>query len=399
MSVILNMNRFGTSSDENIKNSVKNSISKNTIACKTSIWRQFKCFCDEKNYVLSSTTPIAEIATILRSWAFNMRKTNGEDYKEYVVKTLWNSTAKMVQEKYFYEFNVAFDPFKDLAFKEARDARDAKRKELQIIPEKRKLSSVALTKSDIMKMAKLWNENLPNEIQKKFYHIAAFEQAWRGGEAADCRVHYFKEEYDNHGCITGRMEYNPIFSKTCQGGSKKLSDSKWLAPNTVDEDICLVRLLKKILKKRGTHITSDRLFLTPNPFWKLEGSKGWFKNVPLGKQTISKWTQNSASSIGININEYKITNHSHRAATVTELSKSGVSDQQLIKITGHSNANSIKPYLQLDSNHHSNLINNLREENEVSFSSKTITVEEENKDRVMTFNNCTFNNCSFKDNL
>jgi len=28
----------------------------------------------------------------------------------------------------------------------------------------------------------------------KFYHVVAYELAWRGGEAANCKVFYFKEE-------------------------------------------------------------------------------------------------------------------------------------------------------------------------------------------------------------
>jgi hypothetical protein len=54
-----------------------------------------------------------------------------------------------------------FNPFTDILFKKARNARDTNRKILQAIPEKRKVSSKAL------------------------------------GEAANCKVFYFKIETDN----------------------------------------------------------------------------------------------------------------------------------------------------------------------------------------------------------
>ncbi|KAJ9600203.1 hypothetical protein L9F63_009503 [Diploptera punctata] len=76
-----------------------------------------------------------------------MRKINGEEYKEYSLKTMWNITAEMIQEKYFNEHQLDFNPFVDQEFNDARQARNANRKILQNMPEKRKMSAVAL-KSD-----------------------------------------------------------------------------------------------------------------------------------------------------------------------------------------------------------------------------------------------------------
>jgi hypothetical protein len=67
-------------------------------------------------------------------------------------------------------------------------------------------------------MAKLWNEDEPTGVQRNFFHIAAFELAWRGGEAVT---------------PTERFEYKPIFTKSTQGGGKKLCDSKRLTSETL----------------------------------------------------------------------------------------------------------------------------------------------------------------------
>lgn len=45
---------------------------------------------------------------------------------------------------------------------------------------------------------------------------------------------------------------------------------------------------------------------------------------------------------------------------MTNLTKVGVDENRLIKLTGHGNTNSIKFYLQLDQKFHLNLVTNLR---------------------------------------
>lgn len=115
---------------------------------------------------------------------------------------------------------------------------------------------------------------------KKIFYIAFHELAWKGGEGAAAKVEYFAKELDNKNNFTGRIEYNPIFTKTAQGGPKKLSDSKWLIENTKNPGVCPARLFHKLIEKRGNSIKVDRLFLTPNPKWK---SSNWFKNSPVGE--------------------------------------------------------------------------------------------------------------------
>jgi hypothetical protein len=40
------------------------------------------------NYKLEKDTSKQELANVLRSWAVNMRKMNGEEYIDYSVKTM-----------------------------------------------------------------------------------------------------------------------------------------------------------------------------------------------------------------------------------------------------------------------------------------------------------------------
>ena len=84
-------------------------------------------------------------------------------------------------------------------------------------------------------------DGTPDGLQRKLFHVISYELAWRRGEGSSCLIHNFHEERDHNGFLSGRIEYNPIFTKTCQGGSKKLSDSKWLTTNKESPDVCPVR--------------------------------------------------------------------------------------------------------------------------------------------------------------
>lgn len=233
--------RFGDTSEIEINKNIEKSLPQNTKKSHDSVWRQFTQFCEEKNMVLTQSTSAEQINFILKSWAYNMKKQDGTEYKEMVIKNMWNITAKMIQEMYFNKWNVTINPFSDLIFKSSRDARDSKRKQLQCQPEKRKTSAVAITREEYVNIVKLLDENTPDGLQKKFFVIASYELVWRGGEGAKCLMHYFKEEVDNGGLKTGRIEYNPIFSKSCQGGAQKLAESKWLIANVNNIDLCPVR--------------------------------------------------------------------------------------------------------------------------------------------------------------
>ncbi|KAH0812938.1 hypothetical protein GEV33_009853 [Tenebrio molitor] len=230
------MSRFGIASLENIDKEVDSITPANSKRSKNSVWGQFQCFCKERNYKFEKSSSKDELANMLKDWGFNMKRKDGEDYKESVVKITWNFTAKQLQEFYYKEHNVKFDPFADVEFSSARAARDAKRRNLQTDPKKRKLSSAAISKQEMERMVEMCDENTPTGLQKKFFLIAGYELAWRGEAGASC-LHHFSEEKNNE----GRIEYNPVFTKTCQGGAKKLADSKWLITNANSPEICPVR--------------------------------------------------------------------------------------------------------------------------------------------------------------
>lgn len=392
-------NRFAASTSSEIDKEISENKPKNTVKSHKYVWKQFMDFCNERNYSFDKNSTDDHLANLLKDWAYNMRKIDGSVYKESTVKTIWNNTAKLLQNKYYSEYQRIIDPFSGVVFKTARDARNTIRRHLQAIPEARKQSSASLSAEDLNRILKQFDEDTPDGLQKMFYHIAAVELAWRGGEAANCKLDYFKEEINNNGSFSGRIEYNSIFSKTSQGGDKRLAESKYLTRNQENLQFCPVRLFRKLISKRTANIKTDRFFLTVNNAWKNDST--WFKNMPIGINKISKWTKSSAERAGLNTKLIKITNHSNRSTAVSQLANAGVSEQQIIKITGHNSTHSIKPYLHMSTDRHLEVISHLRKSNvpSASLGSPHVNIQQGDQPQEVTnknnsvnnYNNCVFN--------
>lgn len=88
-------------------------LQKNTVDTKCSIWREFITFCTAREYKLKSDMIDKKLAA-LADCAFNMKNGSGDDYPEYVVKTIWISTAKMLQGRYHRDLGIKLDPFSDV---------------------------------------------------------------------------------------------------------------------------------------------------------------------------------------------------------------------------------------------------------------------------------------------
>ncbi|KAJ3666594.1 hypothetical protein Zmor_002031 [Zophobas morio] len=172
--------RFSDKSFSDIGGTIVRSVPQNTRKSHSSVWRQFENFCSDLNYILQGSTTLEEISNILMDYGYNMKKVDGSEYKESCVKTMWNVTAKLVQEKFFNEYQISINPFNDLCFKKARNARDAKRRELQAQAHKRKVSSVALTGEELMKIKNLYLEENPDGLQNSYFCYKYLKHSFLG---------------------------------------------------------------------------------------------------------------------------------------------------------------------------------------------------------------------------
>jgi hypothetical protein len=69
------------------------------------VWDQFEEFCQSREFSVELQHTPKQLNDILKHFAFNMKRTDGQDYKESVVKTMFNVTAKLLQELYLKKFN------------------------------------------------------------------------------------------------------------------------------------------------------------------------------------------------------------------------------------------------------------------------------------------------------
>lgn len=222
----------------------------NTIKSRSSIWTAFRKFCQQRKYTWNENTSTEEVSKILADYALNMRRIDGSDYKANVVKTIWNTTARMLQDMFYDQYNIKFDPFRDVEFRKARDARDIKRQQLKSIADKSRINTVYLNAIEWKKLFCQWDENTPSGLQKKFFHMAWYLLGWKIYQASSCLIHFFVEELDFTGTFTGRIEYNPTLGNTTEASCSHTTEKKWLVANKFDPDICPVRLVEYILSSK-----------------------------------------------------------------------------------------------------------------------------------------------------
>jgi hypothetical protein len=87
----------------------------------------------------------------------------------------------------------------------SKTCRDSKRRSLLGCRDKRKVRARALTFEEIQTMARgkleasMRRQDSSEALQGKLLHICACKVAWRSTEAANCKVHFFKDEIENTG--------------------------------------------------------------------------------------------------------------------------------------------------------------------------------------------------------
>ena len=89
------------------------------------------------------------------------------------------------------------------------------------------------------------------------------------------------------------------------------------------------------------HPSCQALFQTPNHHFKKAESR-WFRNEPLGKNTIAKLMENISSKAELS---ERYTNHCIRASTITALYPRGVDAKQICAITKHKDGRSLSHYI------------------------------------------------------
>jgi hypothetical protein len=204
--------------DEEIEKKLLERMPENTRATQNMCWRIFERWLHNAGLAFDPMTATdLDINDLLKKFAFNARKVNGEDFKDESLKSIWNSIAKQMMNQIYAATNRNVNIFKDPAFQSARDSKFVKRRDLQKDPSKRKVSATPLTAEESREILTLWGIDTPEGINRTLFHLGGFALANRGGDQGSWRLEDFQKEVDNKGKKTGNFFlfysfFNLIFS-------------------------------------------------------------------------------------------------------------------------------------------------------------------------------------------
>ena len=149
---------------------------------------------------------------------------------------------------------------------------------------------------------------------------------------------------------TGEAEYIEWvegLTKTRQGGLCKKDRRVPQRMFAVGGDRCPVRLMEKLISKRpATKKMSGPLYLTPLQHF--EGKDMWYTLSPVGLNQIDHFMKTMTKLAGLETIQKNFTNHSVRKMLVRKLQKSGISNDKIASITGHSSEQSLRYYADTD---------------------------------------------------
>ena len=112
---------------------------------------------------------------------------------------------------------------------------------------------------------------------------------------------------------------------------------------STDTSRCLVNIFKLYLSKRPTQLrSSGPLYL--NIIHKPVSNLLWYKNVPMGQQTINSIMKRMIENSPLRNSNKKLTNHSARKTLVKKLRQNYIPKSEIIGITGHSREAGLDAY-------------------------------------------------------
>ncbi len=140
------------------------------------------------------------------------------------------------------------------------------------------------------------------------------------------------------------ITYREDVSKTNQGGlnsrRKKPNEVVHYA-NTTNPERCYVRLFKVYNSRCPLDRPDNALYLKP-----LSAPKGhaWYSKIPLGHNTLQQTVPRLMKSA--NFTGY-YTNYSLRASAATRMFTSGVDEEAIMSVTGHSSTDGVRAYKRM----------------------------------------------------
>ena len=139
------------------------------------------------------------------------------------------------------------------------------------------------------------------------------------------------------------VTYTEGMTNTRQSGLHEKHQLIQLKIFSTDTSRCLVNIFKLYLSKRPTQLRSSGP-LCLNIIHKPVSNLLWYKNVPMGQQTINSIMKRMIENSPLRNSNKKLTNHSARKTLVKKLRQNYIPKSEIIGITGHSREAGLDAY-------------------------------------------------------
>ena len=179
-----------------------------------------------------------QTADMLVKVAFNLKQKNGSVYKDKSWKQNFYNICHLVQREVFEHQKVHLDYKDDPTFRPVKDAKQVVRKEIQEDPTKHEENAAPLTIDEFIKICNLFTDDNPDGLNRLNFFLLQVLFMERGGAGSRYKLHHFKFEKDNTGERTGRLLYNPIFTKKTQVTEKEREEKEKMLAVWNDPDQC-----------------------------------------------------------------------------------------------------------------------------------------------------------------
>ena len=284
-----------------------------------------------------------DLNTNLCRFLIQLKKKDGTDYEPVTIRNIVGSIARYLNERR-YENIMESPNFRDMREVLKRKMKESKETGHGNGPR----TASALTDEEVRS---LWNAGVFTSttplglISILYFYMTLNFGMHSGQEHRDLKWGDVTLQKDHNG--TEFLVYSERQTKTRTGENprdqRKCTPQLWAQPQLNEKDP--VAIYKKYASKRPAEAMTHE-----SPFYlsviyrqKYDEHKPWFKNTPVGRNTLQSIVKKCASEAGI-VGKNHVTNHSARKTMIQTLRNAGLKAENIMEKSGHKNVSSILNY-------------------------------------------------------
>lgn len=199
-----------------------------------------------------------------------------------------------------------------------------------------------IEKCDLITLGEYFDRQTPSKLQEEVFFKLQYHFGFRGREnLRDLKMSTFVKGSDGN----GKSFYQINESMISKNVKASLTTTEWetikAAKMFQEEDTTRCPVVAFELYKEK--IDSDITFLFPQATRSWKPGKKWYTRQPHGKNSLGNFMKGLSTRANLSKN-YK--NHSIRATLINQLRDAGYRKEDIVKLTGHKNPESLKSYFR-----------------------------------------------------